>query len=177
MHRLNNFAFIDGANLHFTYEYLNWKLDYQKLRNYLEKKLNVVMAYYFIGKIREYQSMYTNLESYNYTLKLKDPSPYVTEEEDCPYCRKVIAPELQRNKSDCDSFMTLQVMSDYSIFDKAVLITSDGDFNNLVKKLLQQDKLRLVFAPCKDGCSWLLKSAARGKIAFIDDYRSELEKI
>ena len=73
--------------------------------------------------------------------------------------------------------MTLQVMSDYSIFDKAVLITSDGDFNNLVKKLLQQDKLRLVFAPCKDGCSWLLKSAARGKIAFIDDYRSELEKI
>jgi len=177
MHGPKNFAFIDGANLHFTYENLDWKLDYQKLRNYLEKKLNVIVAYYFIGNVKENQDTYTTLESYNYTLKLKDPSPYVTEEVVCPYCKKVIAPEIRRNKSDCDSFMTLQVMSDFSIYDKAVLITSDGDFDNLVKKLLLQDKLSMVFAPCKDGCSWLLRSAARGKIAFIDDYRDELEKI
>ena len=50
MSRVYNFAFIDGANLHFTYENLDWKLDYQKLRNYLKKKLNVSIAYYFIGK-------------------------------------------------------------------------------------------------------------------------------
>jgi uncharacterized LabA/DUF88 family protein len=177
MHGAKNFAFIDGANLHFTYENLDWKIDYQKLRNYLEKKLNVIVAYYFIGKVKENQDIYTTLESYNYTLKLKDPSPYVTEEVVCPYCKKVIAPEMHRNKSDCDSFMTLQVMSDFSLYDKAVLITSDGDFDNLVKKLLLQDKLSMVFAPCKDGCSWLLRSAARGRIAYIDDYRDELEKI
>lgn len=171
-----NFAFIDGMNLHLTYEYLDWKLDYQKLRNYLKKKLDVGVAYYFIGKTKEHEDIYKTLESYDYTVKLKEPSPYTTEEEDCPYCRKVIAPEILRYKSDCDSFMTLQVMSDFSIYDKAVLITSDGDFDNLVKKLLLQDKLRMVFAPCKEGCSWLLKSAARGRIAFIDDYRDELEK-
>jgi len=163
-------------NLHLTYEYLDWKLDYQKLRNYLKKKLDVGVAYYFIGKTKESKDISKTLESYDYTVKLKEPSPYTTEEEDCPYCRKVIAPEILRYKSDCDSFMTLQVMSDFSIYDKAVLITSDGDFDNLVKKLLLQDKLRMVFAPCKEGCSWLLKSAARGRIAFIDDYRDELEK-
>jgi uncharacterized LabA/DUF88 family protein len=173
---MNNFAFIDGMNLHLTYEYLDWKLDYQKLRNYLKKKLDVGVAYYFIGKTKESKDISKTLESYDYTVKLKEPSPYTTEEEDCPYCRKVIAPEILRYKSDCDSFMTLQVMSDFSIYDKAVLITSDGDFDNLVKKLLLQDKLRMVFAPCKEGCSWLLKSAARGRIAFIDDYRDELEK-
>jgi uncharacterized LabA/DUF88 family protein len=177
MHGVNNFAFIDGANLHLTYEYLDWKLDYQKLRNYLKKKLDVVVAYYFIGKVKENEVIYTTLESYDYTVKLKDPSPYMTEEEDCPHCKRVIAPKMLRHKSDCDSFMTLQVMSDLSIYDKAVLITSDGDFDNLVKKLLLQDKLRMVFAPCKDGCSWLLRSAAQGRIAFIDDYRNELEKI
>lgn len=176
MHGSNNFAFIDGANLHFTYEHLDWKLDYQKLRNYLKKKLGVVVAYYFIGKVQEYEDIYTTLDSYDYTIKLKEPSPYTTEEEDCPYCKKVIAPEIRKNKSDCDSFMTLQVMSDFSIYNKAVLVTSDGDFDNLVKRLLQQDKLSMVFAPCKEGCSWLLRSAARGRIAFIDDYRSELEK-
>jgi uncharacterized LabA/DUF88 family protein len=173
---MNNFAFIDGTNLHLTYEYLDWKLDYQKLRNYLYKKLNVSVAHYFIGKTIENEDIYKTLESYDYNIKLKEPSPYTTEEEVCPYCGKVIVPEMTRYKSDCDSFMTLQVMSDFPLYDKAVLITSDGDFDNLVKKLLLQDKLRMVFAPCKEGCSWLLRSAARGRIAFIDDYRDELEK-
>ena len=176
MSRSYNFAFIDGANLHFTYENLNWKLDYQKLRNYLKKKLDVSVAYYFIGKSEEYKDIYMNLETYDYTIKLKDPSPYITEEEYCPYCKKLIAPEIQRYKSDCDSFMTLQVLLDSHIYDKAVLITSDGDFDNLVKRLLLQDKLKMIFAPCRAGCSWLLKSAAKGRIAFIDDYRDELEK-
>jgi uncharacterized LabA/DUF88 family protein len=177
MHGSNNYAFIDGANLHLTYENLDWKLDYQKLRIFLEKKLNVVVAYYFIGKLTENQDIYTNLESYGYTLRLKEPTFYITEEEDCPYCRKVIAPKIYKHKSDIDSFMTLQVMSDLSDFDKAVLITSDGDFDNLVKKLLLQDKLSKVFAPCKAGCSELLLSAARGRIDFVDNYRTELEKI
>ena len=68
-------------------------------------------------------------------------------------------------------------MLDAHIYDKAVLITSDGDFDNLVKWLLLKDKLRIIFAPCKKGCSWLLRSAAKGKIAFIDDYKGELEKV
>jgi uncharacterized LabA/DUF88 family protein len=177
MHGANNFAFIDGANLHFTYENLGWKLDYQKLRNYLKKKLGVVVAYYFIGKLQEYEDIYTTLESYDYTIKLKDPSPYTTEEEFCPYCRRVIAPKMSKNKCDCDSFLTLQAMSDFDMYNKAVIITSDGDFDNLVKRLLQRDKLRMVFSPCKAGCSWLLRSAAKGRIAFIDEYRNELEKI
>jgi len=175
--RSSNFAYIDGANLHLTYEYLDWKLDYAKLRKYLAKKLDVDYAYYFIGGTTESSEICKNLESYGYTVKLKKPSLYLTEEEDCPYCKKVIAPEMSRHKSDCDSFVTQQVMSDLSLCDKAVLITSDGDFDNLVEMLLRKDKLKMVFAPCKDGCSGLLISAARGRIAFIDDFRSELEKI
>jgi len=174
--RSYNFAFIDGANLHLTYEYLDWKLDYQKLRNYLQKKLDVAVAYYFIGKTKESREISENLESYGYTVKLKEPSLYLTEEEYCPYCKKVIAPEIPRHKSDIDSFMTLQAMTDISTYDKAVLITSDGDFDELVKRLLQQDKLRMVLAPCRDGCSGLLMSAAGNRILFIDDYRGELEK-
>lgn len=177
MNRPNNFAFIDGANLHFTYENLDWKLDYQKLMNYLRKRLDVSVAYYFIGKTKDTEDIHTTLESYGYTIKLKDPSPYMSKEKVCPYCKKQITPKMTKYKSDCDSYMTLQAMSDLHLYDRAVLITSDGDFDNLVKKLLLQDKLRMLFAPCKEGCSWLLKSASRGRIAFIDDYRDELEKI
>ena len=177
MPRAYNFAYIDGANLHFTYENLDWNLDYQKLRNYLEKKLDVAVAYYFIGRSSAYKDIYTKLETYNYTIKYKEPSPYLTKEEYCPHCNKLIAPAVQSYKSDCDSFMTLQIISDFDIYDNAVLITSDGDFDNLVEMLLRKDKLRTIFAPCKKGCSWLLKSAAKGRIAFIDEFRDELEKL
>ena len=84
---------------------------------------------------------------------------------------------MQRYKADVDSYLTLQAMSDMDNFDKAVLITSDGDYDELVKRLLRQDKLRMVFAPCRNGCSKLLKREAKDKIAFIDDYRTELEKV
>ena len=177
MHGSKNYAFIDGANLHITYENLVWKLDYQKLLDYLRRKFDVSVAYYFIGNTPESSDICQNLDSYGYTVKLKAPSPYTTEEEDCPYCRKVIVPELNKKKADVDSFLTLTAISDLAFFNKAVLITSDGDFDELVKRLLREDKLRLVFAPCRDGCSKLLKKVATDKIAFIDDFRNDLEKI
>jgi uncharacterized LabA/DUF88 family protein len=73
--------------------------------------------------------------------------------------------------------MTLEIMSNWSIYDQAVIITSDGDFDELLKELLLKDKLKLLFAPCNAGCSELLKSVARGRIAFMDEFRGELEKI
>jgi hypothetical protein len=71
----------------------------------------------------------------------------------------------------------MQVMADMNIFNKAVIITSDGDFDELVKRLFRLNKLRLLLAPCRDGCSKLLQRAAVDKIAYIDDYRADLEKI
>ena len=177
MPRYNNYAYIDGANLHYTYENLDWKIDYQKLLNYLKTRYGIIVAYYFIGKTPTNQAIYEKLNAYGYNIKLKDPSPYDTEEEVCPHCGEVVTPSEKRYKADIDSYLTMQVMTDINDFSKAVIITSDGDYDNLVKRLLQQDKLRIVFAPCKDGCSWLLKSVARGRIAFIDDFRDELEKI
>ena len=174
---IDNFAYIDGANLHITYENLEWKIDYQKLLNFLRNKFNVTVFYYFIGKTPESNHICQNLDKYGYTIKLKTPSPYTTEEEDCPYCRKVIAPELDKNKADVDSFMTLTVMSDLNIFNKCILITSDGDFDELVKMLLRIDKLRMVFAPCRKGCSKLLRKVATDKIAYLDNYRNDLELI
>lgn len=177
MHGPNNFAFIDGTNLHLTYANLDWRLDYAKLREYLSKKFNITVAYYFLGNNNNNADLHKDLESWDYSLKLKDPIYHVTDEEYCPYCQKVIAPGLSKMKADCDSFLTLTVISDLHLYDKAVIITSDGDFDELVKMLFRQGKLRMVFAPSRDGCSKLLKDAAGDKIAFIDDYKSALEKV
>lgn len=177
MHRTNNFAFIDGANLYLTYKNLDWKLDYAKLRTFLEKRLDVTVAWFFLGKNFATGLDPKELESYNYTVRLKNPSKHTDEEEYCPYCWKVIAPKQDKYKADCDSFMTFEIISNLHIYNQAVIITSDGDFDELVKELLLKNKLRMLLAPCRSGCSGLLKSAARHRIEFIDDYRAELEKI
>lgn len=173
---MNNYAFIDGTNLHLTYEYLGWELDYQKLRNYLAKKLNVTKAYWFMGDVDGNQDIHRALQSYGYVLRLKEASPFTIKAVTCPNCDKIIEPEKMRYKCDCDSFLTMQTFVDWPNYDKAVIITSDGDFDKLIKKLLLENKLRLVFAPCRDGCSKLLLRVARGRVEFIDKFRSELEK-
>ena len=177
MPRYNNYAYIDGANLHYTYENLDWQIDYQKLIDHLRTKYGVIVAHYFLGKTPNNKSIRDKLISYGYNIKLKEPSPYKTEEEVCPYCNEVIKKSEVRYKADVDSYLTMQVLSDINDFDKAVIISSDGDYDELVKRLARQNKLRMVFAPCRDGCSKLLQKAAVDKIAYIDDYKDSLEKI
>jgi len=171
----NNYAFIDGINLHLTYEYLDWKLDYRKLRIYLEKRHNVSIAYYFLGFIKNNWRIYRDLEAYGYKLEFRDISRNTTDEEGCPYCGKCIKPEQIKIKCDCDADLTLKVVDDIGNYDKAIIITSDGDFDNLVRKLIHLNKLKLVLAPCKEGCSKLLKDASLGRISFLDEFKDELK--
>jgi len=175
--RINNYVFIDGTNLHLTYEYLDWDIDYKKLLIYLRKKHNITTAYYFMGYIKRNKGIYEDLEDCGYTLQFREISEFPTEAVICPHCNKVVEPAGVKTKCDCDADITLRILKDIREYDRAILITSDGDFNNLVRRLIQVDKLKLVLAPCKEGCSRLLKSAARGRIGFLDNFRGELEKV
>jgi uncharacterized LabA/DUF88 family protein len=174
---LNNYAFIDGNNFHITYEYLDWKVDYNKFRNYLAKKYNITKVYYFMGLIPENRATYDNLKKWGYSLKLRDITIKDIDYVICHKCGQVYDSGKSRIKCDCDADIVLQVLNDINNFDKAILITSDGDFDHLVEQLIRMKKLELVLAPCKKGCSHLLLRAARGRIAFIDDLREELEYI
>ena len=187
----NNYAFIDGVNLHMTYEYLKWKVDYNKLLQWLTRTHNVTTAYYFIGYIKKYHTIYDGLKSCGYSLKHRQPTTRPPEVATCPNCNhaftipnSITCPSCNHTfvikksnvKCDCDADIALQVMDDINTYDKAIIISSDGDFDNLVKKLIQVNKLELVLAPCKDGCSSLLIRAARGRIDYLDEHRSEVEK-
>jgi uncharacterized LabA/DUF88 family protein len=159
MPRYNNYAYIDGVNLHRTYasQDIDWVVDYRKLLSHLRNKYEVAIAYYFLGNTPNNQYVRSRLDSYGYTLKLKEHSPYTEEAIVCPDCKGIIKPEMSRYKADVDSYLTMQVMADMDSFNKAVIITSDGDFDELVKRLFRLNKLRIVFAPCKKGCSKLIK--------------------
>ena len=82
---------------------------------------------------------------------------------------------MEHQGGNVDADLVLQVMVDFGEYDKAIIVTSDGDFYCLVNYLYGKNKLEIVLSPIKEKCSILLRKAAREKIAFMDNLRQKLE--
>lgn len=78
-------------------------------------------------------------------------------------------------KGNVDAELVLQAMIDYQNYDKAVIISSDGDFYCLVKYLYENNKLKMVLSPYYKTCSVLLRRVAKDKLSFFDNLRAKLE--
>ena len=55
----NNFAYIDGANLHNGVKELGWKLDYFRFRKWLYDRHQIQRAYLFIGLVPSNKDLYS----------------------------------------------------------------------------------------------------------------------
>jgi len=156
-----NFAFIDGTNLHLSTKYLSWLIDWQAFREYLRKRHNVTQALYFVGYSGQYEWIYKYLRSYDYRLVHK------------PLLR---LPD-GSTKGNCDTELVLHAMIELDNYDKAVIVTGDGDMGCLVKYLNDIGKFKLVIACKRDSSSYQIRRAAGGNIMFIDYLREKFEFI
>ncbi|MFC1612999.1 NYN domain-containing protein [Patescibacteria group bacterium] len=156
----NNYAFLDSQNLNLGILELGWKLDFKRFRIYLQEKYNVNKAYLFIGYINKNRCLYKILRSYGYILIFK---PTVIGKE--------------KIKGNVDGELILQAMIDFNKYDKAIIISGDGDFYCLVKYLYEQNKILRIFVPNKYKYSVLLRKAIPSgkKISFMNDFRKLLE--
>ncbi len=156
----NNFAYIDGANLHKGVGALGWKLDYRRFRIWLTEKYGVTRAYLFIGLIPRYTRLYTYLQEAGFTLVFKETT-YDSN---------------GKPKGNCDADLVVQAMKDVyeNNFEKAVVVMSDGDYASLVKLLKEKNKLETILSPAIDKkCSLLLKRID-ASIVYLNDKRSIL---
>jgi len=156
-----NYAFIDSQNVNLGIRALGWRLDYRKFRIYLKEKYNVDKAYIFIGFIASNQKLYDKLKETGFVLIFK---PIVFSVDG------II-------KGNVDADLVLKSVIELPLYDKAVIISNDGDFYSLVDYLYDKDKLRLVLSPNKKYCSFLLRRAAKENIQFMDDLRNTLGHI
>jgi len=155
----NNYAFIDGQNLNLGVRSMGWILDMKKFKIYLKEKYGITKAYIFIGFVAENQRMYNAFQEYGYTLVFK---PIIDNNEP---------------KGNVDADLVLRAMIDFheNKFDKAMVVTSDGDFYSLVDYFYSRDKLKIVMSPYFKTCSSLLKKTAKEKLMFFDNLRGRLE--
>jgi len=138
----NNYAYIDGANLHKGIKSLGWNMDYARLRIWLSEKYAVKRAYLFIGMVPKFNDLYKFLQEVGYTLVFKE----------------TVRDSVGNIKGNCDADLVLQAARDYyeHHFDRAVLVSSDGDYACLVKFFHEKDKMRVVLSP-GNRCSILIK--------------------
>lgn len=155
----NNFAFIDSQNLNLSIQKLGWKLDYRKFRVYLAEKYSVQKAYMFIGFVALNQSLYDNLQEAGFILKFKPTIPDAD----------------GKIKGNVDADLVLQAVIEMGEYDKAVVVSGDGDFYSLVQYLYEKKKLEVVLSPDIQNCSSLLKQTAKEKIHFMNELRDLLE--
>jgi uncharacterized LabA/DUF88 family protein len=157
----NNFAFIDGQNLHFGIKSLGWKLDHKKFRAYLEKEHGVSKAYIFLGFMEEHQDLYNVLQEAGFICFFK---PLVRYEDGTI-------------KGNVDADMVLQVMIDIDKYDRAVIVSGDGDFSSLLRYLIHKDKLGQVLIPNREKYSSLfdrLDGFDENHVTYMNDLRSQL---
>ncbi len=157
----NNFAYIDGQNLNLGVKSMGWNLDFKRFKIYLTEKYGVSKAYYFIGFVAGNQRLYDALQEYGYILVFKP----------------VVLGEDKKPKGNIDADLVLQAMIDLheSKFEKAAIVTSDGDFYSLVEYFYIQNKLKIVLSPNRKKCSSLLRKSGKEKMIYLDNLREKLE--
>lgn len=151
-------AYIDGANLHKGVIGLGWRLDYRRFRIWLKEKYQVERAYLFIGLLPEQKYLYKHLQEIGYLLVYKE----------------VVYDPTGRIKGNCDADLVLKTVVDYyeGFTERAVIVTSDGDYAGLVGFLKSKGVLRSLISP-SDKCSYLLRKL-NIPLVYLDSKRGKL---
>jgi uncharacterized LabA/DUF88 family protein len=129
------YAFIDSQNLNLGVRSLGWQIDYKKFRLYLTNKYNVKQAYMFIGMVANNQKLYSELQKAGFILVFKPTVRYFVDGKETV-------------KGNVDAELVLHAAAiEYPNYDKAIIVSGDGDFACLVEFLLSKDKLLHVLTP------------------------------
>lgn len=158
----NNFAFIDSQNLNLGVRSQGWQLDWSKFRQYLRNKYNVTKAYLFIGHLDGNESLYAFLQESGFILIFK---PTLEHKEN----GNIVI------KGNVDAELVLHTMIQYQNFNKAVIVSGDGDFYCLVEYLDLHEKLLKIMAPTKHYSSLLRCFNEKKYIIRLDLLKSSLE--
>jgi uncharacterized LabA/DUF88 family protein len=101
-------------------------------RRYLEDKFRVKKAFLFIGYIPKYKGLYASLEKYGFKLVFKP----------------IVIHGRNRYKGNIDAELVLHSCNiEYDKYDKAVIVSGDGDFFCLHSFLAKKNKLAKIIIP------------------------------
>ncbi len=169
----NTYAFIDSQNLNLGVQKMGWKMDWRKFRQYLAKEYGVTQAYMFIGHVPEFEDMYVHMHELGYLVVLKPTSDLSKPHPEARDETAIDKPEEKKPiKGNIDAELVLWAMKELKNYNKAIIVSGDGDFYCLAEYLEEIGKLGYIMTPNWQ-YSGLLKRF-EPKIVRIDKLRRQL---
>ena len=156
----NNYAFIDSQNLNLAIRDCGWELDFSRFYIYLKDKYKVTKSFLFIGYVPGNEGLYTFLQKAGYIVIFKPTLSYQKE-------------GIEHTKGNVDAELVLHAMIEYPNYDKAIIVSGDGDFHCLIEYLEKKDKLLHLLIPNPKKYSALLRKF-RKYFMFIDRLEQKL---
>lgn len=156
------YAFIDSQNLNLGVKAQGWSLDFTRFRVYLKDKYKVQKAFLFIGYIRGNEKMYTRLAEAGYIIVFKRTLAYKTG-------------KVTLIKGNVDTDLVLHAAKEMQNYDKAVIVTGDGDFCCLIDYLIETAKFLRLIVPNRWRYSQLL-TEYKDNTDYLNDLCQRLKK-
>ena len=156
------YAFIDSQNLNLAIKDCGWELNFGRFFVYLKDKYKVSQTFLFIGYVSGNEALYTYLQKIGYVIIFKPTLKYKKDGE-------------KFTKGNVDAELVLHAMIEYSNYDKAIVVSGDGDFHCLIEYLLAQNKLGYLMVPNQYKYSALLRKFIPN-IVFLNALRKKLGK-
>ncbi len=155
------YAFIDSQNLNLGIRSAGWQLDFRRFRIYLSNKYRVEKAFLFIGYVPGNEKLYTNLQKYGYIIIFKPTLEF----------KEGLRVKI---KGNVDAELVLYAITEKENYDKAIIVSGDGDFYCLIEYLRRIGKLGKILLP-NYKYSRLLKTFSK-YIAHLQRARKGIEK-
>ena len=131
------YTFVDAANILYSQQTLGWRVDYQKLRKYLEKECALKGLYFYTGKIGKDHRQKRFLEkmiTYGYQVRAKEVKMIK------------VAPNTYEKKGDLDAELIIDALKNIDNFDTCILMSGDSDFASLIDELKERGKWTIVIS-------------------------------
>ena len=170
-------------------------MDWRKFRAFLADEFGVTKAFMFIGYIPENEQLYEQMHDLGFAIVLKPtfdltrPRPeFATEQAEAgdgkPNAKPTEPEEKKPVKGNVDAELVLWAMKELSNYDKAIIVSGDGDFYSLVEYLEQKNRLLNLLAPSSHYSSlynryekYIVRlDQLRHQLAYHDHYRKPGEK-
>ena len=150
--KLKTYAFVDASNIIYGARSEGWFIDQKKLHVYLKKKFNASKTFFYYGKDSKNtkkEKFLEKLRQFGFTLRVKEIKRYGN-----------------RTKANCDVDLTMDMLLKIKEYDRAIMLTGDGDFAPLLSYLMTKKKKIIVISSPKRTAKEIKSIAGKEYINF-----------
>ncbi|MCS6875385.1 MAG: NYN domain-containing protein [Aquificaceae bacterium] len=161
---------IDGSNLFHAIRYMNIKIDYQKLLDFLKEDRRLVRAYFYgaVPQERDLKKNSPEWESYIRQRRFLEELSLQGIKVKLAKLRKLPSGEYIEKEVDIMLATDMLSMAYMNVFDTVVLVSGDSDFSYTVEEVQRIGK-RVENATFKKTSSYQLRKIC-DRFLLLDDY-------